>query len=727
MRIWKSISTGILIATAAGLGHAQGLLGAVSPSSRSVQTDQSASAFATIINTGQSLAKNCTIAPATGSPVTGFSFQATDPSTNTPVGTANAGVDIPAGGSQTFVFALTPSGTLNARDIAFDFACDGVSPAPVFNGVNTLLLSASNNPVADVITIAATRTKDGVIDIAGQNRFDAFAIAGINIGVAGTFNVTAQSTNAAAPVTALLCETNPATGTCLAAPAAMVSSTLATNAIGTYGVFVLRTGALPFDPAGNRLRLRFTDASALVAGQTGVAARGTGTDVVIGQLVKTANGFKVNGVPFTNGASSYTRVQRAGAPASSSALASGTQVRVQGTKASEAADNVAVDGEVVKGPITALDADTFEVVGQPVLTDQNTIFSDRAFSALTVGDFVEVSGVLDTAGKTHATRIEYVAGGLAQAGNIEVTGTVAANDPAAKTFSINNIVVDYNGASVDDLPGGAPADGQFVEVKSNQDLNGSTLIASKVETGTAGGRDENGEDRVEAGLEAEIEGFVTAFVSPADFSVNDQPVAAGSATVYRGGTVANLALNTRIEVEGTVDDAGVLQASKITFKFPDEVEMAGPVDAINAAARTVTVLGVTVSVPSAADLRDDRDSMANFTFADIQVGDWLDIDGGLRGDTILASKVRRKAAKPVAALQGVVSSFSESAGTLEILGVMIVTTPSTVYKLDNGTVVDKPSFFADLAAGSFTILVEAKGNFSAGTLTATELDLEVED
>ncbi|PHS22052.1 MAG: hypothetical protein COA85_12175 [Robiginitomaculum sp.] len=710
----------------AGVAHAQGLLGAVSPSSRSIQIGNSATAFATIINTNASAAINCTISPAAGEPLSAFSFQATDSTTNLPIGLADTGIDIAAGGSQTFTISLTPSGPLNAENINLVFGCDGLDPAPVFDGVNTLLLSASNDPVADVITIAATRTSDGIIDIAGENRFAAFAIAAVNIGAGDTFTVTAQSTNVGAPVTASLCETDSATGACLASPSNSVSSTLTNGATGTYGVFILRNGPLAFDPAGNRVRLRFTGSGALVSGQTGVAARGIGTDVIIGQLIKTATGFEVNGTSFTNGASSFTRVVRAGARSDESALISGTQVRILGTKANEAADSVSVDGEVVKGPITILNADSFEVAGQPVVTDQNTIFSNRTFSTMVVADFVEVSGVIDASGTIHATRIEYISGGLADAGKIEVSGTISGIDTVAKTFSINNLVVDYSGAVLDDsLPGSTPANGQFVQVQSSQSLNSNILIASRVETGTSGGGDAN--DEVEAGLEAEIKGFITAFVSSADFTVNGQSVNAGSQTVFRGGSIANLALNIRIEVEGTVDAAGVLQADKITFRAADEVELKGPVESINLADNSVTVLGITVSVKSSADVQDDRDNAAAFDLSAVNTGDWLKIDGGIRGDTLNADKVRRITALVEVSLQGPVASFSTAAGTLEILGDMIATTASTVFEVNDDIVTDQAGFFTALEAGSFTILAEAKGSFNAGTLTASKLTLESED
>ena len=71
------------------------LAAAVLPSSRSVQVGASATAFATIINTGTTPGLGCSIAPSP--PIAGmtFSYQITDASTNVPTGTPNTPVDIP--------------------------------------------------------------------------------------------------------------------------------------------------------------------------------------------------------------------------------------------------------------------------------------------------------------------------------------------------------------------------------------------------------------------------------------------------------------------------------------------------------------------------------------------------------------------------------------------------------------------------------------------------------
>ena len=67
------------------LQQATGVVAAVLPSSRSVQVGVAAAAFATVINAGQAMAADCSIAPLTSVPAS-FIYQTTDPATNQVIG-----------------------------------------------------------------------------------------------------------------------------------------------------------------------------------------------------------------------------------------------------------------------------------------------------------------------------------------------------------------------------------------------------------------------------------------------------------------------------------------------------------------------------------------------------------------------------------------------------------------------------------------------------------------
>jgi hypothetical protein len=247
------------------------LVSAVLPSSRSVQINSTATAFATIINAGSSPAIGCGIAPVT-SVAAAFSFQATDPATNQPTGAPNAPVDIAAGASRSFIFAFTPTAQIAPTDVVLSFDCANTRPAPTNSGLNTLLLSASASPIPDIVALAAS-SPPGIVNIPGTTGTGVFAVATVNVGATEVITAIADTAGAALPLSILLCQTDPATGICLAAPAGSVTTTINANATPTFGVFVQATGNVPFDPAANRVYVRFRDGSGVTRGSTSVAVQ----------------------------------------------------------------------------------------------------------------------------------------------------------------------------------------------------------------------------------------------------------------------------------------------------------------------------------------------------------------------------------------------------------------------------------------------------------------------
>jgi hypothetical protein len=256
----------------AGPDASGGLLAAVLPSSRSVQVGVAADVFATVINWGSTTATSCGITLLTNIPVTGF-FQATDPTTNQLIGSPNMPVDIPAGGAQSFFVRLTPTQDFAATDAQMSFDCTNTDPAPIVTGLNTLLLSASATPGPNIMALAATRTNDGVVNIPGPNGTGDFAVATLNTGTGGIITVSADTGSASLPLVVSLCQTNPASGQCISAIGPTVITTINANAMPTFGIFVTGSDHVPYDPAANRIFVRFIDQGSVTRGSTSVAVR----------------------------------------------------------------------------------------------------------------------------------------------------------------------------------------------------------------------------------------------------------------------------------------------------------------------------------------------------------------------------------------------------------------------------------------------------------------------
>jgi hypothetical protein len=249
------------------------LIGAsVLPASRSVQVGNTATAFATIINAGSAQATSCSISPVT-SVFANFSYQTTDPATNAPIGSPNTPVDISAGAAQSFIISFTTTAPFTPTNIELAFDCTNSDTATVIQGVNTLLLSASSGPVADIVALAATPSGDGIVKLPGNSGSNAFVVATVNVGSQGVITATPDTGNASLPISLLICETNPTTSTCLSAPSTSVTTTISGGATPTFAIFVSGNGFVAFDPANNRIFVEFQDSGGITRGATSVAVQ----------------------------------------------------------------------------------------------------------------------------------------------------------------------------------------------------------------------------------------------------------------------------------------------------------------------------------------------------------------------------------------------------------------------------------------------------------------------
>jgi large repetitive protein len=241
---------------------------AILPTARSAQVGNTVTAFATIINSNATAGTNCGIAPISNLPLS-FNYQTTSPANNALTGTINTPVNIPANGSQTFVIALAPSAIIAPTNVEFVFSCGNFLMAPVYTGIDTLLFSASLTPTPDIIALAATTQNDGIVHVVPPQ--NVFAVATDNLGSGDTITVATNTGGTTLPITVTVCQTNPATGACLQTPSSTVSTTIDTNNTPTFGIFVLASGTVPFDPVNNRIFVTFTDSTNTIRGETSVA------------------------------------------------------------------------------------------------------------------------------------------------------------------------------------------------------------------------------------------------------------------------------------------------------------------------------------------------------------------------------------------------------------------------------------------------------------------------
>ncbi len=95
----------------------------------------------------------------------------------------------------------------------------------------------------------------------------------VNVGNSDTITASADTGVTSLPVHITLCQTNPSNGqrTSIAGPA--VTTDIIASATPTFAIFVKGAGTVPFDPANNRVFVRFKDGANVTRGATSVAVR----------------------------------------------------------------------------------------------------------------------------------------------------------------------------------------------------------------------------------------------------------------------------------------------------------------------------------------------------------------------------------------------------------------------------------------------------------------------
>jgi len=267
------------IAVITSQGGPAKIVAAVAPTSRTSAVSSTlgtpTTAFATIINASTVAATKCSIQLPAGVPAD-FKYQTTDPATNTPTGTANTPVDIAAGATKTFYFAITPTGFFS-QDIPLVFVCDNTDPAPSIPGLNTFLLTVSNPALADMLSITDTLSHDGFINVPGTAGTGLMVAAAINLGAAGTVTFTPLDTPfgqlpRSLPLALNICQTN-ASGTCLATPGPSVTIAVNNGQTVLFSIFVTGQGkSIATNPAFSRVFLVATQGTSPV-GQASSAVK----------------------------------------------------------------------------------------------------------------------------------------------------------------------------------------------------------------------------------------------------------------------------------------------------------------------------------------------------------------------------------------------------------------------------------------------------------------------
>lgn len=446
----------------------------------------------------------------------------------------------------------------------------------------------------------------------------------------------------------------------------------------------------------------------------------TGTGVAVGPITGFGSVI-VNGVTYDTAGATFTRD---GLAATQSDFAVGQFVLVTGTiddSTSGTADTVTFEDNV-DGPVSSVDdvARSLVILGQTVLVSATTSFDDScpgSLDELAGVAAVEVSGPVKADGSIEASRIEC----KAVAGELEVTGLVSNLDTTAMTFEINALVVDYGAAVLDNFPSaGVINNGDPVEAKGNGLGDNGELLATRVEYKGARIADDDG-------VHAEIEGFVTRFVSSSDFDVSGIRVTTNGSTVFEDGAAGDLGLNLKVEVEGEFDATGVLLATKVQFKQGTNIRVTGRIDSVSG--NTVTVLNIPITTDGLLTRFEDKSAadVDPLRVTDLNADDYIEARGQefpAGSGEVSAVLLERDDPRDRTELRGFVEAGGVNRPTLTVLGVTIETDGATVYRDVSDQTMLADDFWAAVNEGS---LVDTRGTeIAVSTILAEELQLEVE-
>ena len=440
---------------------------------------------------------------------------------------------------------------------------------------------------------------------------------------------------------------------------------------------------------------------------TGGAARGTLTN--FGSVF-------VNGIEFfTNGAS----VSIDGVPdRSEGELRVGMQLRVVGIVNPDgrtgSASTVEYDADL-RGTVDAPavpdgDGAAFRVHGLVVRTDDLTVFeSVLGAAALAAGDRVEVSGLRDAgAGEIYATFVSLRSPG---------TGTVvsgAISSVTERSFSLGALAVDYDAASLRDVPAGGLANGMFLRVKAATEPFDGRIRAAEA-------RYVSGSLGVAAGTEASAQGVVSSRTASAN-SLGGLVVRIDGKTRFRNGGAADLVDGAVVEAEGTVLADESLQASRITFQAPDDASANAQVMSKDAGGFwLISPNGLRVEVSRQTRFRDRRKSGAGtFDWTTLKAGDFVSVSGlEVAEATILASEVSRVDPLVNITLRARARTVANPEAIL--LGIWVSAAVGTAFQDANGNAITGDVFFAKAAGRR----VKATGLVTgADSIGATALEIE---
>lgn len=467
----------------------------------------------------------------------------------------------------------------------------------------------------------------------------------------------------------------------------------------------------------------------------------SGTGISQGSISSFGSIF-VNGVEWDL---SGATIELDGTPSNESALRVGMVVRVDGNRAQDGLSGDAqrvefddsIEGPIENDPVETVPGikKTFSVLGTTIImrVDQTSFDDGATFAGLVADDVVEVSGFVDSVGAVHATRIERK-GAFPVVDGVELRGRVANlvknMMDGSGIFDLGTITVRYTSSTTfDDLSRATLAAGDLVEVEGMVGgVGGDEVDATRIEGESSGLGSGDSDD-------AKVEGIVVLCAESPDYCVSGVPIDDSGASFDPPGFMPTA--GDRVECEGRLE-AGILIADEVKSEDEDEesrdVRIEANVTSIDAVARTLVILGVTVSADGQTRLEDQSDlDDENLSFSELQAGQYLEIEAvSTAPSAARAISIERQDAvigEDDVRLEGPVTALDSNAPSLSILGQSIPLDGGTAYLNALGQSRSEEEFFRTPGDVMLGDIVRAKDQDAAdlsllGESDEVEIELE---
>jgi hypothetical protein len=330
-------------------------------------------------------------------------------------------------------------------------------------------------------------------------------------------------------------------------------------------------------------------------GGSGLAGLSSGgTDSFTSGTITGFGSIIVNGIRYNNDNAS---VLNDDVSSTNSALQLGMVVNIEGSTVTPAANaNTLPTGTATRitfgsewqGPVSNIQATSFDVLGNTVDVLTSTIFSGTVtlFSNLATTHFVEVHGYVNkTTGRLQATRVEV---NTTAPTAYKISGPLSQFAPGGNTATVGQTNITWSAPVA--MPSGVSSGALLRVVLSPTTPNNNVWTATRISAVASPlARLDANRD-----VEGEVHGIITSYSSIASFVVNAVPVDASNAQI-----TGTLALNARVEIEGTIRQ-GTLVASKVSVQTNTDIEAKefefhGQITQITSNPNTFVIRGQTIT------------------------------------------------------------------------------------------------------------------------------------